>query len=125
MKVVDGIFMSRVRYGLQLYGKVRLTVEDPTNAYFEDIQLVQNDLLRLLNGSKVKDMISIKSMLTKFNMQSVNQLNCQIKLLEVWKALNVENYPLKIPVNEIKSVFPPVARPYTARAPTDADRKGL
>ena len=66
MKVVDGIFMSKVRYGLQLYGKVRLTDEDPTNAYFGDIQLVQNDLLRLLNGSKVKDMISIKSMLTKF-----------------------------------------------------------
>ena len=27
---------------------------------------------------------------------SVNQLNAQAKLLEVWKALNVPKYPLKI-----------------------------
>ena len=26
----------------------------------------------------------------------MNQLNAQVKLLEVWKALNVEDYPLKI-----------------------------
>ena len=35
-------------------------------------------------------------MLTKFNVLSVNQLNAQIKLLEIWKSLNVSNYPLKI-----------------------------
>ena len=27
---------------------------------------------------------------------SVNQLNAQVKLLEVWKALNLPDYPLKI-----------------------------
>ena len=42
------------------------------------------------------DMVSIDSLLTKFNMSSVNQINCQIKLLEVWKALNVPKYPLEI-----------------------------
>ena len=29
-------------------------------------------------------------------MLSVNQLNAQIKLVEIWKASNVENYPLKL-----------------------------
>ena len=29
-------------------------------------------------------------------MLSVNQLNAKVKLLEVWKALNVEDYPLKV-----------------------------
>ena len=29
-------------------------------------------------------------------MLSVNQLNAQVKLLEIWKAINVEDYPLKI-----------------------------
>ena len=35
-------------------------------------------------------------MLDKFNMHSVNQLNAGVKLLEMWKALNVDNYPLNI-----------------------------
>ena len=34
-------------------------------------------------------------------MLSVNQLNAQVKLLEVWKAMNVEDYPLKIKQQEV------------------------
>ena len=60
--------------------------------------MVQNKLLRTLNGTKVKDMISTASLLDKFGILSVNQLNAQIKLLEIWKSLNVEKYPLTIKV---------------------------
>ena len=35
-------------------------------------------------------------MLDKFNLMSVNQLAAEIKLLEVWKSLNVEGCPLKL-----------------------------
>ena len=94
--MVDGIFVSKIRYGLQLLGKVRLTDLDPMCANLREIQLVQNKLLRNLNGTKIKDMISISSLHKKFGMLSVNQLNAQIKLLEVWKALNVVDYPLKV-----------------------------
>ena len=52
--------------------------------------------MRALNGTKVKDMVSIESLFTKFRMLSVNQLNAQIKLVEMWKAMNMEDYPLKI-----------------------------
>ena len=57
---------------------------------------MQNNLLRTLNKSRVKDMISISSLLSKFNLLSVNQLNANVKLVEIWKALNVDDYPLKI-----------------------------
>ena len=57
---------------------------------FKSIQLVQNKLLRTLNGTTLKDMISMKALLEKFEMLAVNQLNAQIKLLEMWKSLNVE-----------------------------------
>ena len=60
--------------------------------------------MRLLNGSKVKDMVSIRSLLNKFNMRSVNQLNCQIKLLEIWKATHTANYPLQVESNSVKDV---------------------
>ena len=96
LRVVDGIFTSKLRYGLQLYGKARTKNSVPESADFKAIQLVQNKLLRSLNGSKIKDMVSTSSLLLKFGMLSVNQLNAQMKLVEIWKALNVGDYPLKI-----------------------------
>ena len=100
LKLVDGLFTSKLRYGVQLLGKVRTSNEDPECQIFKDIQLVQNNLLRTLNGSKIKDRVSIQQMLEKFNMLSANQLNASVKLLEIWKALNVKDYPLTIKKQE-------------------------
>ena len=60
------------------------------------LQLTQNRMLRVINGSRIKDMISIESMLSKFNLLSVNQLAAQIKITEVWKSINIDNYPVKL-----------------------------
>ena len=60
------------------------------------LQLTQNNLLRMLNKTKVADKVSISSMLNKFGLLSVNQLAAQIKLTEVWKLINVENCPLNL-----------------------------
>ena len=69
---------------------------DEKYADFKDIQVLQKHLLRFLNGTKLKDKVTISSLLVKFNYLSVNQLAAQIKLGEVWKALKIEDYPLKI-----------------------------
>ena len=50
--------------------------------------------IRVLNGTKIKDKVSIGTMLKKFNLLSVNQLAAKIKLIEVWKTINRLNYPL-------------------------------
>ena len=47
-------------------------------------------------GSRIKDKISVKSMLDKFDLLSVNQLAAQIKLQEVWKSINVEGFAIKL-----------------------------
>ena len=99
---MDGLFTSKMRYGIQLLGKVRMVKEDPVGADFHAIQMVQNNLLRTLDGSLVKDKVSIESMLNKFGMMSANQINASVKLLEVWKALKLENYPLVINRQETK-----------------------
>ena len=44
---------------------------------------------------KFSDQISNKSMLAKFKILSVNQMNAQIKLTEMWKSINIEGYPVK------------------------------
>ena len=62
----------------------------------KELQLTQNRLLRVLNGSKIKDKISLASMLKRFNLLSINQLSAQIKLVEVWKIANVMDHPLSM-----------------------------
>ena len=49
-KIVDGLFSSKINYGIQLYGKVRITPECPINKDIKAIQMVQNKLARLING---------------------------------------------------------------------------
>ena len=70
-------------------GRVRQSSLDPVCVDFQEIQLVQNKLIRNLNGTTVKDKISTKSMLDKFGFLSVNQMNAQIKLTEGWKISNI------------------------------------
>ena len=60
------------------------------------IQKVQNKMVRLLNGKSLIDKISTKTLLANVNMLSVNQINAQIKITEVWKAMRDANHPLKI-----------------------------
>ena len=95
LKISNGLFVSKIRYGLQLLGKVRWSSSDPTNQDFDAIQKCLNKLLRVLNNSRIRDKITIKSMMMKFNLLSVNQINAQIKLIEMWKSVNVTNYPIK------------------------------
>ena len=63
----------------------------------------QNKLLRFLNKTSLKDKISTKSMLVKHNMLSINQLNAQIKLTEIWKAVEDVDHPFKIQVPMINT----------------------
>ena len=63
--------------------------------------MVQNKLARFLNAKKLRDKVPTIELLKHINMLSVNQLNAKIKLIEIWKALNIEKYPLKIPTQSI------------------------
>ena len=59
-KIVDGLLTSKINYGIQLYGKVRTTSECPVNKDIKAIQMVQNKMVRLLNGKTLKDKVSTK-----------------------------------------------------------------
>ena len=95
-KIVDSLWTSKARYGLQLFGQVRQSEEDVLTSNLENIQKCQNNLLRTLENVRVKDKVSIKSMLSKNNMLSINQMHAQVKLTEMWKASNFKNYPLNV-----------------------------
>ena len=92
---MDSIWNSKLRYGLQLYAKVRTDNVSPTQSIMEKLQKTQNKLVRTLENVRIKDKKRTSDMLTKNKMLSVNQLQAQIKLTELWKAVNTENNPLK------------------------------
>ena len=52
-------------------------------------------MLQLLNNVKISDKKRSQVLANILNILSVNQLNAQIKITEMWKAMNVSNYPLK------------------------------
>ena len=122
MNVVHSLWMSKLRYGLQLCSEVRLTNEDKKPFIMKELQLTQNRMLRLINNSKIKDKISIESMLDKFNLPSVNQLAATIKLQEVWKSINVPGCPIKLePYKKMSTISMNLEHPKTEYSRTQPD----
>ena len=83
IKVVQSIWMSKLRYGLQLCNQVRLTPDDPSNALMNAVQIAQKKMLRMLDRVSLKDHVSTVSLLIKYNLPSVNQLAAQINYLNL------------------------------------------
>ena len=79
-KVVDSLWTSKLRYGLQLCSEVRLTEEHPKSLYMTMAQRSQNKMLRILDGALVSDRKSTKALLDNQKMLAVNQIAAQIKL---------------------------------------------
>ena len=100
IKVVQCLWMSKLRYGLQLCNRVRLAENEPKNSLMLSLQVAQNKLLRMMNNCTLKDHITTTSLLTKFNLPSVNQLSAEIKITEAWKIINISEYPIALIPNE-------------------------
>ena len=95
-RIVDSLWTSKLRYGLQLCTEVRLSEDQPKNQMVTMVQRSQNKMLRVLDGAQIVDQKSTKILLEEQNMLSVNQMAAQIKLTEMWKAVNDPLYPIKM-----------------------------
>ena len=95
-EIADSIWLSKLRYGLQLFSEVRTENVQPTSQIMKELQKAQNKLMRALTGKKVSDRIKTAELLESLQMLSVNQISAQIKLTEMWKALNDSQYPLRV-----------------------------
>jgi len=86
--IAEGIIMSRLRYCLPVWGSefVRFDESDPSRAVFHDLQVLQNDTLRIITGNKRSDRVRVQDMLTATNMLSMNQLAAYNALIEIWKS---------------------------------------
>ena len=93
-RIADSLFNSKLRYGIHLCGKIRTQDSDARHGLLDDLQKTQTKLFRLLNNTQICDKINTVTIANNLKMLSVNQINAQIKLTEMWKASNMINYPI-------------------------------
>ena len=94
-KVADAIFCSVLRYELAIFCPIQILETDPRPSNIQGIRVAYHNLLRLLCYTKRNSHTTIESMLEKLGWLSLNQLSCEIRLIEAWKAVNNENHCLK------------------------------
>ena len=59
-------------------------------------------MIRMVDNVSLKEHIKSADLLQKYGLLSVNQLAAQIKLLEAWKSVNLENYPIQMENNQLQ-----------------------
>ena len=94
-KIFDRLYTSKLRYGLQLLGNVRLKNEDPKDGILKSLQITQNKAAQFLNWNKLQDHVPTKQTFDDLDLLSVTQLNAQIKIREVWKSLIDYMHPVQ------------------------------
>ena len=99
IQLAHALWVSKLRYGLQLCTEVRINESETKNSNLKAVQIAQNKLLRLLDNSHISERISTEKLLANTGMFSVNQLAASIKLTETWKSSNILNYPIKLEPN--------------------------
>ena len=93
-RVADAIFCSIIRYELAIFCPIRTLPSDPVPTSISGVKVIYHNLLRFLCNTKRNSHTTIESMLEKLGWLSINQLSCEIRLIEVWKALNQEDHCL-------------------------------
>ena len=56
-RIYDSLYTSKLRYGLQLFGKVRYNGEDSQDGLLKSLQITQNKSARFLNGNTLEDKV--------------------------------------------------------------------
>ena len=102
--VVHSLWMSKLRYGLQLCNKVKINDVDMVSQNMKSTQIAMNKMVRMLDGVSLKDHVTTSSLLKKHNLPSVNQLAAEIKLVEAWKIVHMPDYPLQLLPNNPNKV---------------------
>ena len=85
--VAEAIFNSKIRYGIAIYFKPRLNMDDPLCKDSRNIQILQNDMIRIIRGLKRSDKINMARIRKQIGMMSVNQMACYHILMETYNII--------------------------------------
>ena len=88
--------MSRLQYCISIFGN-SYTKDDNVCAnsqHMKELQKCQNDYLRLLTKTRIRDRVSIETLLDKTNLLSVNQITAKHQLMNAWSIIQNDIEPM-------------------------------
>lgn len=97
-EIAEALFSSHLRSGIQVYCTPKLRREDDSNAILKTLTVMQNNMMRIVLGYKLKDRVSNERLRKELKMMSVNQLCTYHILVETYSILknNTSEYIRKV-----------------------------
>ena len=86
--IAEALFTSKLRSGIALYCKPRLSNREPKNKLLKELTVIQNDMMRAITMTRHGKRRSIKSLREKTKTTSVNHLCCYHILTEVFSIFS-------------------------------------
>ena len=91
LMVAESLFNSVIRYGIALYLNPTFEVEEikarNLSTETRKLQTIQNNMLRMIFGYRMQDMVNMEELREKVGIYSVNQLNCYHVLIEAFNII--------------------------------------
>ena len=101
--IAEAIFTSKIRYGIAVYSNPRTGENETDNADIQKIQVLQNDMMRLINGHTRAEQVNMKTLRETHETLSVNQLTCYHIALEMHNVIwRNSSWPLKQKIQQLK-----------------------
>ena len=85
--IAEAIFTSKIRYGLAVYSNPRTCEEETEDSELRRLQVLQNDMLRLINGHTRAEHINMKELRARTKSMSVNQLSVYHIVMEMYNVI--------------------------------------
>jgi hypothetical protein len=85
--IAEALFTSKMRAGISLYCKPRVNQNEESNRTLSELNVLQNEMMRIVTGRKLSDRISSKQMREELGIMSVNQLCCYHIIMETYSIL--------------------------------------
>ena len=89
--VAEAIVTSKIRYAIAVYINPRLSEEDCMNANLQRLQVIQNDMLRVIHGKKRSAHVNMTRLRKELNVFSINQLTCYHMLVETFNIVKFKS----------------------------------
>ena len=104
--IAEAIFTSKIRYGLAVYSNPRTNEWESKNEDMKSLQVMQNDMLRVIYGHTRAEHVNMKKLRAKTNMMSINQLSTYHMVIEVYNVMyNNSSSQLKSKMKAVQGYY--------------------
>ena len=100
-QIAQAIIVSKVRYGIGIYGSIRTQETDTKTEASKDLQIALNHAMRTATKTHLKDHIRIEDLLLQIGFQSFNRMSATDKLMLIWQAVHEDGSPLADTVMQV------------------------